>query len=54
MSEEIIMPTNNKLVSEIPLDLQPGESKDLEIPAPDNGKPFFAGFKIPDGKKSFI
>ncbi|PFT30402.1 hypothetical protein [Bacillus cereus] len=53
MSEEIIMPTNNKLVSEIPLDLQPGESKDLEIPAPDNGKPFFAGFKIPDGKKVF-
>ncbi|EMX0193198.1 hypothetical protein AAFX88_004224 [Bacillus cereus] len=44
MSEEIIMPTSNKLVSEIPLDLLQGESKDLEIP--DGKKVFYIGKDI--------
>lgn len=54
MLEETIMPTNNELISDIPpLELKGGESKTLDIPAPGNGMPFFAGFEIPDGKKVF-
>ncbi|NMI06513.1 hypothetical protein HF638_21240 [Paenibacillus sp. SZ31] len=42
------------LTSENDKDIPPGSTLPIELPAPTNGRPFFWGYEIPEGKKVFL